>query len=1318
MMVKPVKKRAIQEWKLTEAEQPKEKVPEPPSKKSMVNHVEKMPRVTVGNILTQASLRQHFPIPPPGIVIPEHRGGNPIRNHYVEPMYIRPQAINGPTHPQQQVMMRPDLQGLIATDIGLPGRGAKRPQVPQDMAAVEAKASRKRRKPAGGSSAGGPGPAPGGTTELVMSSFVDGSVNGSVHINEKTPAIQPIILDFEVPLPAISPTQEKISSLDQLNGPSSRRSSLDLGAPPRAEGGDRRLAPDHGQHAQALSPVHSPGGGRDDDPRQQADPRQLARSDPRHPQKNSLFKKPDINHYKSSLQTLGTRCFICQNAIIPNPKDYPVAPSGLVICTKCRKLAMSGSPVAKGPPPKIHIPGKGNQSRSQPQQRIPRSPVAKSPAASLTLPRSPLPRSQTSRSPAPGSPLPQSSPGSPANTLSAPNSPASTSGLSVPGSPRLSAPSSPRYSAPSSPRNSAPSSPVSRPQGSPQPRNPGGMLVSARSPHLSCGSVSQPPSPRPMEPSSVRRHSISGTHIDVNYGGPASKASPTGSIGAVASPRSVATGDSPASMESLQLPPGREGDDATIRALLQLGRLRAVDSERRSALQGAENRIGDRSDVGFPKSLADMSKLDQAQLLELRHKLAYAGLPSRCSQASPQNCSQNGETALRHGKHQIPQSSGIPPLSKSCSPHSGNMNTLLKPVYHHGSSSQTLRSEGVVGSALPITALSSATEDAPLKISRVTRAPQERDPGRPHSPMDAQSRYRTGLESLSRIGLQCNGPKPSSESKADKTSKYSKREGSMQPEMYRGQYTMFQCHCSGSEMFFIKCTDCDFICNSIFGMELHIAAQRHAESRVPPPREVDYPGSEEHSGKESIADSEGSHSSFDTQSADTEVEGSTGGSPQRNIQEPLSRVYSPVPGPQYEPRREQPGRPRAFPGVVDLGSTVPHVNIPRYLAPGLGLGPQLKVQEPYSPLDLSGKRPSEVPQGHLGHSKQHMGKERRGGHEPNSPLDLSGYKHIESPASQFVSSQRLGSVGSVIEKPVSTSTVPGLALTRPSPQIQSGMPPMPVPGMMITGAPPTSGGQQHPYPIPTMIAVQPSSVAGLYPLSTLSGGMPLLAPMQFHSASAPPSPSHSQNVESRSQRRSSFSLAPQGYRTSKSASPTPLSQEPSRPAMLLTVPPPTARPPPVVSVPSSSTQVLNYQGGTITIQSSSSSSLSPAHQKTVTLESQFTPHKAQTPPPYRSSPHPSTPGSPATSQSSTPAAQHVKMEPQSEGEQESASAQGRKSTDSCAPETAKEDGESKEEEGPTEHPSPEKEAESGSPQAQSESSSPVPAVQIKVEPET
>ncbi|XP_003727385.1 uncharacterized protein LOC100890361 [Strongylocentrotus purpuratus] len=1203
MMVKPVKKRAIQEWKLTEAIQPKEKVPEP-TPKALMNHIE-YPRVSQANLLTQAqaSVMHHshpFHIPPPGVMIP----GDPraaMRNHYVEPMYIHPQSIPRSTGPPNVIIRPPERQShprmINPSDItGLPGRGAKRPQMPQDMAAVEAKASRKRRKPEG-------------TTEFVMSPFLNGSVNGSVHINEKVPPIQPIILDFEVPLPPLSPHPD-----ERMAGP-------------RGDGGGgERKVESHG--AQAMSPVHSPA--REDDHRHPrhaggAD-RHSSKSGSGNSTKNSLFKKPDINHYKSSTQTGGTRCFICQNSIIPNTKDYPVAPSGLVICTKCRVLAKSGSPVAVGPPPKIQIPGRSSHSRSQPQQRIPRSPVAKSPAASLTLPRSPLPRSPSSRSPAPSSPLPNSSPSSPANTLSAPNSPASTSGLSVPGSPRYSAPNSPRYSAPSSPRNSAPSSPVSRPPGSPLPKHP--SIVVSRSPYMN-SSYSQPPSPRPMEYPSGRRHSISGTHLEVHVGSGASKASPTGSIGAGASPRPGSAADSPASMENLQLPPGREGDDTTIRALLQLGRMKA-DSERRTVLQGT-NRALDQGELRLPRTLADISRLDQAQLLELQHRLRYAGLPSRCYQQEFQGSPNHDDTGTRNSKgHHLPKSSLSP----------NSVQSVLQLPYQ-GNGPPLIRSEGVVGTALPITALPSTTEDAPLKISRVIRSAQEHDSidhRRSHSPSDPQLRMLESLESLRKTGQQCGA------SQLEKYGKYYKKNGSKASatiDMFRDQYSVFQCHCSSTEVFFIKCPDCDFICNSIFGMELHIAAQRHGEVRGPPPppsRDADY-ACDEQSCKESRADSEASHSSFETQSADTEAEGSGAGSPPRTAQMASPNVYSPLPNSIPEAWREQvASRMRLQSGVVDLGSTVPHVNIPRPMAQGLGehLRPHHGPTELPSPLDLSGKRSAE--QSLLEHRERSGSRERRS-HESNGPLDLSGYKHIQTPNSQFVSSQRLGSVGSVIEKSMATS-VPSLALSQAVSQITPGMPAMAVPGMSVPGMMlATANASQPPYPIPTM----------LYPLSTLAGTIPLLTPIHFQSASAPPSPNYSRHLESSQPRRASCSLAPPTEIYSKSASPSPSMSSPQEQSrQTLSVPQQLS------SHPSQGprAKALSYQGGTITIQPSASSLSSSTNQKTVTLESQFSrssPATPQGPPHSPQTPMPSSPAPLLSSTVQTPSV-WVKSEPQSDEE--------------------------------------------------------------------
>ena len=417
---------------------------------------------------------------------------------------------------------------------------------------------------------------------------------------------------------------------------------------------------------------------------------------------------------------------------------------------------------------------------------------------------------------------------------------------------------------------------------------------------------------------------------------------------------------------------------------------------------------------------------------------------------------------------------------------------------------------------------------------------------------------------------------------------------------------------------------------------------------------------------------------------------------------------------------------KAAAGVVDLGSTVHHVNIPRYLSPGMSTGSDLR---PYqgpgdhpSPLDLSGKKTSShTPLEH--HRERSNSRERRSGHEPNGPLDLSGYKHIQTPNSQFVSSQRLGSVGSMIEKSVATS-VSALTLTQSGPHIQAGVPAMAVPGMVLPSSHGGSNGQQHPYPIPTMFAVQPSSVAGLYPLSTLAGTVPLLAPIQMQSSSAPPSPSHNKSYEHGVHaRRSSYSLAPPLGRSAKSASPTPSAassavspQEPSRQVPTSSLhhqssPHPTQ---------SSGAKILPYQGGTIMIQPSAIHTTSP-HQKTVTLESQFMTRSSPAPPPRLYSPQTPTPSSPTPRLSSTvpPPGVHIKSEPNSD-EEHSHWRPRSKEADSTPKEPT---GDNEEERVGSAKTPDEKSAnqESDISPAKSQtpvSSSPQPTVQIKIEAET
>lgn len=350
-------------------------------------------------------------------------------------------------------------------------------------------------------------------------------------------------------------------------------------------------------------------------------------------------------------------------------------------------------------------------------------------------------------------------------------------------------------------------------------------------------------------------------------------------------------------------------------------------------------------------------------------------------------------------------------------------------------------------------------------------------------------------------------------------------------------------------------------------------------------------------------------------------------------------VYSPLPNSIPEAWREQvASRMRLHSGVVDLGSTVPHVNIPRPMAQGLGehLRPHQGPTELPSPLDLSGKRSAE--QSLLEHRERSGSRERRS-HESNGPLDLSGYKHIQTPNSQFVSSQRLGSVGSVIEKSIATS-VPSLALSQAVSQIPPGMSAMAVPGMSVPGMMlATASASQPPYPIPTM----------LYPLSTLAGTIPLLTPIHFQSASAPPSPNYSRHLESSQQRRASCSLAPPTEMYSKSASPSPSMSSPQEQSrQTLSVPQQSS------SHPSQGprAKALSYQGGTITIQPSASSLSSATNQKTVTLESQFSrssPATPQGPPHSPQTPMPSSPAPLLSSTVQTPSV-WVKSEPQSDEE--------------------------------------------------------------------
>lgn len=574
-------------------------------------------------------------------------------------------------------------------------------------------------------------------------------------------------------------------------------------------------------------------------------------------QGSDLFKKPDIGKFEA---VTGAKCFICRLSIPPGSKDFPSRQTNTVTCSRCKKVAFGGQKKTIEPIPKFptacNAPLAEKMSKLRKAQALVRMKhkIARQRAmglrpggkvASASAPSSPAPRSPMPPSPAS---LPPKSPGSfmPHSPIPSSNSLPPPSPGYMPTSPGC-MPPSPASLPPRSPGNyGPPKSPSSHPR-SPhgfQPKSP--MSLPPRSP---CSSM--PPSPQPgyhsypaspsggfpggrppMSPGFAPRQPSPGGSAASGHGSSPEKQAegltPGGRhpLPSVASPRHPQIHEqSPASStssERLSLPPGREQDDTTIRALLQLGR------------QTDKPRPGDAREV--PVMVLQRGEHAQTSGARVPHIPQPLIVPSSGEHTT--SSLPSTPTMLSAGGHLIPVV-GTPTSTTS----------LLPPGYPTAALPFLVQSFSPGGVRPP----------GADKVSPVPKGVRSMKPGFPpghpqyipsqrNSSASKQPHYADGKyvvepsdnrpDSIVIVGTNCAGSSSITVGN-DLKDGYIQVPPSLQvpkqqlTEMYgKPGFTAFYCSCSGRQIMLLQCPDCDFVCNNLFGMELHIAAQRHAESRA------------------------------------------------------------------------------------------------------------------------------------------------------------------------------------------------------------------------------------------------------------------------------------------------------------------------------------------------------------------------------------------------------------------------------------------------------------------------------------------------------
>ncbi|XP_033104762.1 protein piccolo-like isoform X2 [Anneissia japonica] len=778
-----------------------------------------------------------------------------------------------------------------------------------------------------------------------------------------TNKIQPIILDFEIPLP--KETVQKAQADKEENSLKRVQNSLVTGSP------DTQLYSDEPSAKKSRKEESSESSGENattslqiDQPHDKTQEESGSKTASTN---EDLFKKPDINQYKAS--TGGVRCFICQRQIIADGTE--TAFFGMVVCVPCKKIQDSGGPALPTPVPKFptschpklfrgskYVRTRYGRSPSPGQSPSGSRSPARSPATS-PAPRSPMspyrsnpvsPFSKPPLSPAvpsPRPPLAQATP--PASPKgSAPLSRTSTPVPSTPPVPNNQSDKSPNTSTVEqltsmSPHHPEPQSPhlvVSQPSRvlGHSPQSPGyHSLIPSPVPSVSQTSASSPlrinvsPSPERRlvsSPNHAKSDKFSPPHMStlqmptamhrppriLSLATPCSRSpqvelpnNDTGHVREVpqsSQPSPQSNQQSPHSSQQSPQPERTHQEHETIRALLKLRR----QDQQHMSISGPPPLIqtpgGGISCVGSngpPGNMTSSSQLPPGVIIPgvPPPRSMYPGSTRSIPQGFIPSTVPGGFPRIQMMPLQrMPVEAFIPRTDIS-----GVQNHIQPPA------SNDVRYQGIEtmpNSSIPVPKIAEVRTLNPgmlpgmSNISMVMTGYPSNVPKRPRKKKNAvmvdnmmnnqalPGQYRgekqsdqSGKETLVIVGTNCGAGSSSIKVGNDK-----------EPEpqyMIPGQPTKpfpdgiprpiaFHCVCQGKTITFIQCPNCDFICNSVDGMELHFAAQRHAEIRGEKestpgnPGVGKYPSESAEGSTKPVGDDVVSLSSVETQSADTDSE--------------------------------------------------------------------------------------------------------------------------------------------------------------------------------------------------------------------------------------------------------------------------------------------------------------------------------------------------------------------------------------------------------------------------------------------------------------
>ncbi|XP_022102357.1 proline-rich protein 36-like isoform X2 [Acanthaster planci] len=1156
VMLKPVKKRAIQEWKETENGQAF-------AADQLIRDANNQPSAPAVSVA-----------PSDGLVEPPWR-----------PMLMLPQPL--PMSPRGMLFPSGQLTVNLSRNLA-PSRARKRPSTDLQVGGLH--------KMGYGAERVGKKPRKEGAMIELSSSR-----NGLIADRTKLPAkhIQPIILDFDVtppklPLRVPSPVSSG-ASLDQANANESSAAKERSKSEETSDGKKDRM-PVSPHSADSAESSHSKP---EDSPNKLL---QVPSSDPGNSpdSKRSLdnksphpFKKPDIDSYRNNVSA--GRCFMCQSPIPPNSsKDASQQESAILsICMKCKKVAMSGStslkPVPKFPlacnptlaPRTVYVPPPRRQTRPRPP-----APTGPQKAVGIRLypPRSRSKSSSSQRSTPVQSPLaPPSSPGQ----------------MSMPGSP-------------------APSLPM----GSPQPMSPAIIMHSA------------PPSPRhpsdaglkmsrslPPSPSMIHQHPASPAAPDAREPDCSKKLLPSASL-QVPSPYSsnpsTPGGRDSSSSEKLSLPPGREQDDATIKALLQLGRgFERAPSEHSTdstPVPSPTSRPPEKDSLPMPNPTNSIPIPHSPTSIHIPHVAMPGSLPHLAGQV-PMIPSNAGVVMGPEGQLLpiipswaplgVPTSEALNILSHGCSP----VPLLIQQPMTQESSSPIVSvatldpaSSGIRSRTLPEPSktnaglvLDSHTQDLStlkyrkgLKRSRVL----ERNTDSPRADPTHEDKSKPPIVI---VGTNCAGSTSVKLKNNSREPLYPQEPVSRElPGMYGKLFTAFCCRCSGREIMLLQCPDCDFVCNTKCGMEQHIAAQRHMESHG---KGSMLEAMTRQANEADDRDEIGSQSSVETQSADTDPDAASPPPTRIPREVPWARITDPtsqVPVPLWQNNLLNVMPERGIP----VETTPPRPSQAKFVVSS-SFGSFGTVTENTVPLDLSGRTFHPAP-----YFPFELKEPRReSSAEESSPLDLSGYSRPSIMSTEgngslhpFLSSRKLGPQAGITPKKTpldlmssqQPSTAPGLIVASPS--IKK-CPQPPVPHTFFDLM------RLHGMPVPT---------TAMMPTLNPSKGLQSSSSSKLPTGRPPPDPSLLSVARTQPDNPSSSKSSPiiPSIVLSSSSSTSPyVSKALSYPTTELTRPPPGVITSPILTKP----QSLNFQGGTISIRPTIPLPQALVSSKTVPVLSPFLP---------------------------------------------------------------------------------------------------------------